>query len=456
MSRFRIRTIVVPALAVLSLAGLLLGLGGVAGPRPATPTAADPAAATARHTGSAGWAGSAGSAGSAAGDQLKVAIGRAQQRLRRLPGDHVTWAALGSAYLEMARITAQPDYYPKAEGALRRSLALRADGNAAAMSGLGALANARHDFAGARVWAHRARAAGPYHADAYGVLADAETQLGNASAATAAVQRMLDLRPGLPALTRASYDLEQRGQLAQAREMMRRALAAAADPVDVAFCRHQLGELAWQAGDLAEAAAQFRAGLDADPGYLPSRRGQARVDFAQGRRDRALAGYAALTAAAPTPGDLLEYAELLTAAGRRDQAAEQLALADAALRLFTANGGADELTAAELALAERRAADAVRLAEREWQRRKHADVADTLAWALHTAGRDAEALAMARRANQLKPGYARYAYHLGAIELASGNRDAARDALRRSLDTNPYFSPLDGPAAARALATLEA
>nr|BFE72957.1 hypothetical protein GCM10020092_062580 [Actinoplanes digitatis] len=43
------------------------------------------------------------------------------------------------------------------------------------------------------------------------MLADAHTQLGDAAAATAAVQRMLDLRPGLAAYARASYDLEQRG-----------------------------------------------------------------------------------------------------------------------------------------------------------------------------------------------------------------------------------------------------
>ncbi|MEJ7744765.1 MAG: hypothetical protein WKF73_20865 [Nocardioidaceae bacterium] len=38
------------------------------------------------------------------------------------PTDSDSWAALGSAYIQQARITGQPDYYAKASGALDRSL----------------------------------------------------------------------------------------------------------------------------------------------------------------------------------------------------------------------------------------------------------------------------------------------------------------------------------------------
>ena len=80
-------------------------------------------------------------------DALSASIEAAQLRLTAVPGDHVTWAQLGSAYVEQARVTADPTYYDKAEGALRTSLELRAESNDAALTGQGALANARHDFA---------------------------------------------------------------------------------------------------------------------------------------------------------------------------------------------------------------------------------------------------------------------------------------------------------------------
>ncbi|HSR84786.1 MAG TPA: hypothetical protein VLM11_11470, partial [Streptosporangiaceae bacterium] len=264
------------------------------------------------------------------GDQLAASIARAQGHLRVVPGDYTTWAALGSAYIERARVTADPTYYPKADGALHRSLALRPTGNPAALAGLGALANARHEFAMARDLADRVLRADPYSADAYGILADAQTQLGNASAATDAIQRMLDLRPGLAAYSRASYDLEQQGRLSDAAALMRRALGDAVDPADIAFCRYQLGQLAWRGGRLSDAATEYAAGQAADPAYIPLLQGQAQVAAARGQTAAALAGYAELTARYPSPAYLMEYANLLRAAGQPKSADQQLALAAAA------------------------------------------------------------------------------------------------------------------------------
>ncbi|MEU8076137.1 tetratricopeptide repeat protein [Catellatospora citrea] len=402
----------------------------------------------------------------AQGDPLVRSIEQAQARLRDVPGDWTTWAALGRAYVERARITGDPGYYTRAEGALRESLRLHpagppADGTAAgagtgnhgALAGLGALANARHDFAQAERLARQAIAVNPFSADAYGVLTDALTQLGRPAAATEAAQRMLDLRPGLPALSRAAYDLEQHGRVDEARTLWTQALTTAIAPADLAFVHHQLGDLAWHGGDLVAARAAYQAGLAADAGYLPLRHGLVRVDAASGRTAEALAGYAALTAASPTPSLLVEHALLLRSLGRAADAEARLTLAQAALDLLAAAGGGDDLAAAELALARGDHATAVRLATAEWRRRQHTDVADTLAWALHQAGRSAEALPLAKAAAALGARSALHAYHLGMIELTLGDRAAARRDLARALDLNPHFSPVDAPAAARALAS---
>jgi tetratricopeptide (TPR) repeat protein len=409
------------AAIVVFIGAVALGLvtvGGVLG-QPAGPAPAVPAATR---------------------DRLTASISRAQERLRDLPKDWRTWAALASAYVEQARVTADPTYYPKADGAARQSLTIRPADNPDALTALGALANARHDFALARTHALAALAIDAYSADAYGVLADAQTQLGNAPGATEAVQHMLDLRPGLAAYARGSYDLELRGRTDEATALMRRALDAAQDPHDIAFCRNQLGDLAMLHGDLATARQQYTAGLAADPGSVALRRGQARVDAASGRLGPALAGYAEVTGRAPTPGYLIEYAELLRAAGRTTEANAQLDLARAAQQLFTDNGGADGLVGASLAIATGHPADAVRAARAEWARRQHVDVADILAWALHLTGQDAEALGYAQRVATTGALDARYAYHLGAIEAALGQRAAARADLSRALSTNPYLA----------------
>jgi len=424
------------AAVALAIALALVLLGGVLGRAPEAPQiAAESAAVTPV-------------------DRLEQTIQRSQERLRRVPGDWHTWAALGMSYLEHARITADPTYYPKAEEAVRRSLAVKPDGNTQALVAQGALANARHDFAAARGYAQAAIKTNNFHADAYAVLADAETQLGHSAAATAAVQRLLDLRPGLSAYARASYDLEQRGLTDQASDLMRRALDAAVDHHDIAFCRNQLGDLALNGGDLAAANAEYSAGLAAEPSSVVLQRGRARVAAMSGRTEEALSVYASLTRRAPTPSHLIEYADLLRSVGREADAMTQLKLAAAAHKLFTGNGGIDGLTGAALAEATGQPAMALREARAEWSRRKHADVTDTLAWALHLSNRDADALAYARRANATGTRSAVYAYHLGMIELALGDRAAARDHLTTALQINPHFSPLDAPAARQALATL--
>ena len=394
------------------------------------------------------------SSGDPAVDRLEQSIAQAQQRLRRLPGDWQTWAQLSLAYLERSRITANPTWYARAQDAANQSLAVRPDGNLIALVAQGALANARHDFATAQRLASTVVSQDPYDADGYAVLVDAETQLGHPQAATEAVQHLLDLRPGLPAYTRASYDLEQRGLTQAATDLMSRALAVALDRSDIAFTRNQLGDLAFNSGDLATADAHYAAGQRADPTSVALLRGRARVAAARGDLDGALASYATLTTRMPTPAYLLEYSSLLTLAGQGAEAATQLRLARAAQNLFVANGGVDGLSAAALAEAEGDAGAAVAAAQGEWDRRRFADVADTLAWALHLAGRDRDALVYSGQARASGARSASYAYHAGMIELALGDAASARADLSEALSINPYFSPVDAPIARRALATV--
>ena len=437
-------------IATAGLAAIVLtGVGAVLGLRQGVSPAATTAQAPGALTSGQGPAGQP--SGQASAGQLAASIARAQQHLSAVPGDYDAWAALGSAYIERARVTANPTYYPKAEGALRRSLTLRPTGNPAALVGLGALANSRHEFATARDLAHRILRMDPYSADAYGILADAQTQLGHPPAATKAIQHMLDLRPGLAAYARASYDLELQGRLGDATALMRRALGDAVDPADIAFCRFQIGELFWRLGRLDDAAAAYAAGQTADPGYLPLLDGQAKVAAARGHTAAALADYAELTARYPSPQYLMEYATLLRATGQPARAGQQLALAAAALRLFRANGGTDDLSAAQLAVAQGHPGQAVHAARREWSRRHFPDVADALGWALHRSGANAKALPYARKADALGARNSGYLFHLGTIELSLGLDGDARRDLGAALTLNPHFSPLDAPEARAAL-----
>jgi tetratricopeptide (TPR) repeat protein len=388
------------------------------------------------------------------GARLDTAIDAAQVRLRRLPKDWSTWAQLGSAYVERARITADPTYYPKAQGALQRSLHLESATNWQAMVGMGALSNARHDFRAGLDWGRRAQRVNPSNGSVYGVIADALTQLGQYPQARDAVQQMLNVAPGVPSFARASYDFEQHGQVAQARDALNRALQVATDPADIAFCRYYLGELAFNNGDLAEARRQYEAGLAADSTYQMLHAGMARVDAASGRTDQAIKAYDKVVQQLPLPQLVAEYGDLLTIAGQQVNARRQYDLFGTEQQLFTANGVADHLTFATFLADHGQPARSLTEAQAEWKARGSVMAADALAWALHRNGRHEEALTYATTATRLGWRNATFLYHRGAIEAALGKTGPARADINNALTINPHFDVLQVPVARRLLASL--
>ncbi len=227
------------AAAVTAMAVALLVAGAVVFVR-GTSDAVDPAA---RHTSPSALLLPTPNAGS-----LDGAIASLQQRLREIPDDWRGFAQLGLAYVAQARVTADPSWYPKAEGVLRRSLRLHPDENVDGALGIGALDLARHDFATALREGRRASELDPYSADAYGVIGDALLELGRYDRAFEAFQTMVDTRPDLASYARVAYARELVGDISGAERAMRMALDAAGTPSDAAWTAYQLGELAFGSG----------------------------------------------------------------------------------------------------------------------------------------------------------------------------------------------------------------
>jgi tetratricopeptide (TPR) repeat protein len=379
--------------------------------------------------------------------RLQNTVESLQSKLNRVPADASGWARLGGSYVELARVTADPTYYAKAQGALDRSMKLTPKGNGEAMIGMGALANARHDFAAAKDWATRAQEVLPRTAAVYGVLADALTQLGDDKGAMDAVQWMLDLKPNVAAFTRASYHFELHGDTAQAQEAMQRALEGAASADEIAFCQYQLGELAFNSGRLDDAVTHYEQGLTANPKDAALQQGQAKVSAARGRMDEAFNGYQQVVARAPQY--LPEYARLLQTSGRTEDASKQYDIIAKQEKLLSAQGATDDLVAALAAADRGDKAEALKRAQAEWTRRQSVFVADAIAWALHINGRDSEALPYAEKAAALGWRNATFAYHRGMILAGLGRAAEANLLLTEALAINPHFP--DAAAAKQAL-----
>ncbi|MEV8099866.1 tetratricopeptide repeat protein [Kitasatospora sp. NPDC085879] len=395
---------------------------------------------------------SAEGAGSGAGRDAAI-IGL-QERLRTAPDDAEALGSLGLAYVQRARTTADPSYYPKAETVLTHSLSAQPTGNATATAGMAALAAARHDFAAALDWAQKAVALSPDNSTVYGILADAYTQLGRYPESFEAVQHMVDLRPGTPSLSRASYAWELRGDTAAATENMQRALDDANTPADRAFTLYHLSLLALDNGDARTALARAETGLRAAPGTASLLEARARAEAAHGNPDAAVADLRQAVAQVPQPEYVLELGDLLQSLGRTDEAAQQYTVFRAEQQLFTDNGVALDTDAALFEADHGDPGRALAIAEQGLRTRPFLEMHDAYAWALHVNGRDREALQQSDRALTTGMRNALFHYHRGMIEKALGNLAEARTELTTALAINPAFHPLDAPAARTALAAL--
>lgn len=383
-----------------------------------------------------------------------------QQRVRQSPDDVQSYAVLGAAYMQKVRDTGDPSFYAKAQAVLDEAIK-RDPQNVEALIGAGTLANARHQFRDALQLGQQAKAINPTVPRIYGVIADAQTELGMYDDAVKTLQTMIDMRPDLSSYSRISYARELHGDMEGAIEAMQEAVTAGGPATEnSAWVRVQLGNLYFAQGNLAQAEQEYQRTLTLLPDYVYAQAGLGRVRAAQGQLDAAIGLYQSAIARMPLPEFVIGLGETQQAAGHTAEAAKQYELVRAMQQLFKVNGVDTDL---ELALfdadhpsADLQADATLALARDAYARRPSVKAADTLAWALFKAGQTAQARRYADEALRLGTHDPLMLYHAGTIAQAQGDSVAARDWLARALERNPNFSPLYAPQARQALAHLSA
>jgi tetratricopeptide (TPR) repeat protein len=388
-------------------------------------------------------------------DSLTRSIDMSQATLRGSPQDYQAWATLGLDYVQQAKVTVNPAYYPKARGALATSLRLHRADNYVAMAGEAALSAAEHRFRSARRWAREGLRIDPDSATLYGALDDADTQLGHYSRAFAAVRHMNQLQPGIPSFTRAEYVYELRGNISSAVRIMRTALAQASDPSDKAFIDYYLGELAFSNGHPAQALHDDVAGLATDPTYYALIEGKAKAEAALGRNAAAVKDYLTVVSDVPQPEYVVEAGELLQSLGRDRQARQEYSLFNTENKLFEANGVTLDTDPTLFYADHGRPKLALRYGKVGIRIRPFVEMDDAYAWALHVNHDNRAALRYEHKAMALGTRNALFAFHAGMIEKSLGHHAAAVRDLRRALAINPAFSPLLAVVATHTLSRLE-
>ena len=438
------------AVTVVAIAAALTTVGiAFGGSSPSQPVADTPAQ-------SGAVSGSQTTGGATGVDPVAKDILTQQKRLKAVPGDWTAWAGLAADYVQEGRITADPTYYPKADGALAQSFKVYPNQNFLALTVKATVAAARHDFAGALSLTDQSLKIDPYNSTTYGVRGDALDELGRYPEALASFEKMDSLSPSVSSFSRLSYAYELRGDLSKAKADLLLALDDADSPSDKGFAAYYLGELAWNRGDITEAESYYRQGVALDPDYVPPLEGVAKVEAALGQKSNAIRDYEQLVNRLPQPSYVIEFGDYLTSIGQHKQAQDEYSLVLTEEKIFQAQGVNVDLELSLFQADHGAVVQALKTATAEYGRRHSTLVEDAYGWALHMNGQDAAALPHAVAALRLGSKSALFYFHKGVIEHSLGMSAAAVADLKQALAINPHFSTLQAPEATKLLTQLGA
>jgi len=426
------RTRVLLGAAAAAATGLVLLLGGVFSGSSSVDSSSAPAAAEAGRV-LGGF--------SAGADGTAAEVARLETAVQAHPADVKSLTLLGLAYGQRWRETGDATFVSLESRSLRRASALGPH-DPLTVQGLGSLALTQHRFRRALEIGRLAERLAPYTANTFGIVGDAEIELGRYTQAFSSFQRMVDLKPSLSSYARVSYARELSGDLRGATSAMKLALdAAAGDREGYAWTAVQLGKLYWLEGDGRTAATLYRSALAVFPGYVYALDALAPVEAARGRLRSALALEQRAVDAIPLPQFVAQLGDLYTRVGNARRARTEYATVRVIERLLVANGIKTDLETAQF-----RAdhgidpAGTVVLARLARADRPSIYGDDTLAWALARAGRCQEALGLSRRALRLGTQDWLLDFHRGYIERCVGHRAAAKTWLGKASALNPDFS----------------
>lgn len=224
-------------------------------------------------------------------------------------------------YLSEARVTGEhPYYYPAILGMLDKVLTIDPK-NFEANVFRSSVLMSQHQFAEAKVVAEKARQINPNNAYVYGILVDANVELGNYDEAVKMSDKMQALKPSLESYSRASYLREIYGDYPGAIEAMALAVQAGLPGSEArSWSQNTLGHLYETTGQLAKAEAQYNEILAMRPSYAFAMGGLASVQKARKEYDKALATLEKAAAVMPEFSFHEEMAEIYALQGNRAKA----------------------------------------------------------------------------------------------------------------------------------------
>lgn len=379
----------------------------------------------------------------------KAAIQGLLANLRANPNDNKSRLLLAQAYLQEARVTGDHPYYDGAAMQLLDVVLKAEPQNFEALCCKASLCLTQHHFAQGLALAEQAQKINPHSGFVYGLLTDANVEMGHYEEAVKMADKMNLIRPELPAYARVSYLREIYGDMPGAIEAMDYAVKAGYPGLEqTEWTRVALGNLYEVSGDTARARGCYLMALAARPGYAYALAGVGRMAAAQKDYARAIKYYQQARGLVKDYAFTDELTDLYHLNGQPEEskkmAKESIEMLASAAEEADEDESMGHYADRELAYAYLKTNNldkALEHAKIEYDRRPdNIDVNETMAWVLYKRGQFAEAhkyMQVARRTGSKHPVLLCRA---GLIMSKVGQAAEGQALIEKSLKTAPYLN----------------
>jgi tetratricopeptide (TPR) repeat protein len=380
----------------------------------------------------------------------KAAIEGLLGKLRTNPKDQKSRLLLAQAYMQEGRVTGDHPYYDGAAMDLLEQVLAAEPENFEALCCKASLCLTQHHFAQGLGIAEQAQKLNPSSGFVYGLLTDANVEMGHYEEAIKMADKMNAVRPDLPAYARVSYLREIYGDVPGAIQAMDMATKAGYIGLEqTEWTRVALGHLYEVSGDTAHARGYYLMALAARPGYAYALAGLGRMAAARKDYPRAIKLYQEARITVKDYAFADELTDLYRQNGQPEEAnkmaKESIDMLANAAKEADSNEQMGHYADRELAYAYLKTNEldkALEHAKIEYARRPdNIDVNETMAWVLYKRGQYAEAqkyMQVARRTGSKNPVLLCRA---GLILSKMGKTAEGQALIENSLKTAPYLNP---------------
>ncbi len=387
-------------------------------------------------------------------DQIQTRFANLERDVRKNPSDAESKIQLADLYMNEARVTGEEDYYtsaalhvldevlesdlkkdeknPKNDDIKFRALTMKAF-----------VLASLHQFNDALETGKQAIAINSNNSLIYGVMVDANVELGNYDEAVKMCEKMMDLRPDLRSYSRASYMREIHGDIEGAIEAMKLAVSAGAPGQEqTAWTRVMLGKLYENYGDLSNEEAQYGFALLERPNYPHAIAGMARIKTKNSDFENAEKLFKKAIELMPSAEFYEELALLYKRNGQKEK--EQKAIEQAMHEMnhhhhHSSNVGLEN---AYLHLRLKNDYDAALkcMKDEVKMRPENIEVNKVMAWAYYGKGDFKKAEAYLQQARKTNSQDTEMLCIAGMIKIKNGQEQEGEALLQKSFEYNPYLA----------------